>query len=164
MATIRKGNSHSGTLKTRWMMWTDSKGKPAQRRIPISSIQLKQPTESAAFYRLPAKSPWVCRKTHTLGLFAAPDVIWDDFIPKWGDFTQKKRYLKIQVPQNQQTNHPRFSKLRNGIAPMPEPHRRGVAIANGFSKGKCDEIPPQARFFLYKNAPPTTLEGRRKPF
>jgi hypothetical protein len=36
---------------------------------------------------------------------------------------------------------------------MPEPHRRGVAIANGFSKGKCDEIPPQARFFLYKKCP-----------
>ena len=87
-----------------------------------------------------------------------------DFIKKWGDFSHIKRYLKIQVPQNQQTNHPRFSKLRNGIALMPEPHRRGVAIANGFSKGKCDGIPPQARFFLYKNAPPTTLEGHRKPF
>lgn len=85
-------------------------------------------------------------------------------LKKRATFPTKKRYLKIQVPKNQQTNHPRFSKLRNGIAPMPEPHRRGVAIANGFSMGKCDEIPPQARFFLYKNVPPTTLEGHRKPF
>lgn len=38
-------------------------------------------------------------------------------------YAKKKRYLKIQVPKNQDTNLPRFSKLRNGIAPTLEPHR-----------------------------------------
>ena len=80
--------------------------------------------------------------------FLSHSAIWGDFLPKWGDFSIKKRYLKIQVPKNQDTNLPRFSKLRNGIALMPEPHRLRLAIARDKTKGKCDEIPPLARFDL----------------
>ena len=93
MATIRKGNSlkqYSGTLpkKKSWMMWMEFRSKACvYRGISTSSSQLKQPSESTAFYRLPAKSPWVWREPHTLGLFAATDAIWDGFISKWGDFS-----------------------------------------------------------------------------